>query len=517
MIPFYCASVVLLCFIQRLSMVWRVRFAFDSWGHFYFLTAVKRQKTGPFAPIWINVAEGGPFHYPLLTHWLLSLLPEATLQKRIKAINPFFEALWLGFCMVLSFWAEVDAVVVLGAGLLYIFTPMMFSKVAIGSTSHFTTRLYSELSTGLLLLLAFLPLPASDVVLCILMAFLVAYIVLSSKFGLQVVLLVVLPAALFTPKPVLVAALIFGFIGAVAASRGSVLNVWREQGRHLLWYLGEVRKGTVPASDRNSLALFREALALSNTKEKLIQFGFVLAGRNSFTGLAIKFPVVIIVALLSWGGLEGAVAANGFTVIISVAVFVFILINSTVLIFLGEGERYLNHFAFLIILVFAEWALTGGETIWYWLAVSWGIAYWLCELVLLGLLGLNQAREDQDGTFTTLTRIAPEGSVVLCYPYHVLPPWRLLASSTLRPIFPIVGTGHGASRLKKMERYPFMNLSYLEELRRDFGLAFVIVKDSKLDHESKQQLTLAGWNAISDTKADGITIFKYSQRTDEQE
>jgi hypothetical protein len=68
-----------------------------------------------------------------------------------------------------------------------------------------------------------------------------------------------------------------------------------------------------------------------------------------------------------------------------------------------------------------------------------------------------------------------------------------------------------------MERYPFMNLSYLEELRRDFGLAFVIVKDSKLDHESKQQLTLAGWNAISDTKADGITIFKYSQRTDEQE
>ena len=505
------AAVVLVCLLQRLSMVWRVRFSFDSWGHLYFLTAVKRQKTGPFAPIHADVAEGGPFHYPLLTHWLLSFLPQAVLGRWIKAVNPVFEALGLAASMALARAAGLDGLVVAAAGLAYVFTPMMFSKVAIGSTSHFTTRLYSELSAGLLLLLAFLPLPLSGAVLVLPMAVLVAYIVLSSKFGLQMVLLVVLPAALLAWKPALIAGLVLGFAGAVAVSQGGILKTWREQGRHLLWYLGETRKGKMPIADRNGLAPFRKAFAAPSLKEKIVHFGFALAGRNFFSGLVLKFPVAIAAALLVWSGsASGPVADNGVFALLGVAFFVYGVVNTTVFIILGEAERYLNHFAFLIVLVFTEWAFAGGGLIWFWLALAWGALYWLGELVLLGLMGLNQPREDEDGAYRALVAAAPAGSVVLAYPYHVMPPCRLLTTSSLRPIFPIIGTGAGTARLKAMESYPFIDLAHLGELRRDFGLAFVVTQDNKLDEAGRNRLEADGWQILPGDKNAGITLYRHA-------
>lgn len=505
------AAIVLVCLLQRLSMVWNVRFSFDSWGHFYFLTAVKRQKTGPFAPIHVDVLAGGPFHYPLLTHWFLSFLPQAMLGRWIKAVNPMFETLGLAAYLALSVAAGLDAGVVAAAGLVYVFTPMLFSKVAIGSTSHFSTRLYSELSAGLLLLLAFLPLPLSGAVLVLLMVVLVAYIVLSSKFGLQMVLLLVLPAALLAWKPALLAGLVLGFASAVAVSQGGILKTWREQGRHLLWYLGETRKGKMPITDRNGLAPFREAFTAPSLKEKIVHFGFALAGRNSFSGLALKFPVAIAAALLVWSGAaSGPVADNGVFALLGVAFFVYGVVNTTVFIILGEAERYLNHFAFLIVLVFTEWAFASGGLIWFWLALAWGVLYWLGELVLLGLMRLNQPREDEDGAYRALVEAAPAGSVVLAYPHHVMPPWRLLTTSSLRPVFPIIGTGAGTARLKAMESYPFIDLAHLGELRRDFGLAFVVTQDNKLDGAGQNRLEADGWQILPGDKNAGITLYRHA-------
>lgn len=510
------SAVVLACFLQRLSMVWRVRFSFDSWGHLYFLTAVKHQRTGPFAPIQVDVAEGGPFHYPHLTHWLMSFLPQAVLGRWIKVVNPVFEALGLAASMALARTAGLDAGVVAAAGLAYVFTPMVFSKVAIGSTSHFTTRLYSELSAGLLLLLAFLPLPLSSAMLVLPMVVLVAYIVLSSKFGLQMVLLVVLPAALLASKPAPIAGLVLGFASAVAVSRGGILKTWREQGRHLLWYLGESRKGKLPITDRNGLAPFRMAFGAPCLKQKIVHLGFALVGRNSFSGLVLKFPVAIATALLVWNGAaSGPVADNGVFALLGVAFLVYGVVNTTVFIILGEAERYLNHFAFLIILVFTEWAFAGGGLIWFWLVIAWGVLYWLGELVLLGLLGLNQPREDEDGAYRALVEAAPEGSIVLTYPYHVIPPWRLLTTSSLRPVFPIIGTGAGTARLKAMESYPFIDLAYLGELRRDFGLAFVVIQDSKLDEVGRNWLEADGWQILPGDKNAGVTIYRHDGSTGE--
>ncbi|OZB49438.1 MAG: hypothetical protein B7X60_01135, partial [Polynucleobacter sp. 39-45-136] len=289
--------VAFLCFFQRLTMVWNQNFPFDSWGHLYFIVSVKRQRTGPFKPIWTDVVGGGYYHYPLLTHWFISLLPESILISRwVKVLNPIFEGVALLFCMLLSLWAGISPVTVSASGLLYIFTPMIFSKVGIGPTSYFSTRLYSELSTGMLLLLTFLPLPLDRSILILLVGLLVSYIALSSKFGLQMLFLVIIPAAFLSQKFYFLLAIIIGLTFSIFISKGVAIKIWREQWNHLLWYLSKVK--TMPISDRNSFLNFKKAFSTSGLKEKVKNIAFLIVGKNSFTSTILKFPILVAIPIL---------------------------------------------------------------------------------------------------------------------------------------------------------------------------------------------------------------------------
>jgi hypothetical protein len=42
---------------------------------------------------------------------------------------------------------------------------------------------------------------------------------------------------------------------------------------------------------------------------------------------------------------------------------------------LGEAERYLNHFSYLIALVFADYVFIDKGIAWYWIAILWWILY----------------------------------------------------------------------------------------------------------------------------------------------
>ncbi|MCB1508917.1 MAG: hypothetical protein KDI98_09300, partial [Hyphomicrobiaceae bacterium] len=85
-----------------------------------------------------------------------------------------------------------------------------------------------------------------------------------------------------------------------------------------------------------------------------------------------------------------------------------------------------------------------------------------------------------------------------------------LTTSSLRPIFPIIGTGAGTARLKAMESYPFIDLAHLGELRRDFGLAFVVTQDNKLDEAGRNRLEADGWQILPGDKNAGITLYRHA-------
>ena len=75
-----------------------------------------------------------------------------------------------------------------------------------------------------------------------------------------------------------------------------------------------------------------------------------------------------------------------------------------------------------------------------------------------------------------------------------------------------MGTGPGTARLKAMESYPYIDLSHLQELRRDFDLAFVVAQDRLLTQAAIGQLKSDGWHALPAEKSKGITIFTHPEQ-----
>lgn len=501
-----------LCFLQRLSLVWRNPLVFDSWGHLFFLTAVRDQKTGPFKPINVNVVSGGPFNYPLLSHWLLSrVFPACIPLNWIKAANPIIEAVCLALYMIIAYSAGLSVEVVTSTAILYVFTPMIFSKVSIGPNGLFTTRLYSELATGILMMLAYLPVPLSSFILTSIMAVLVAYVLLSSKFGLQVLVLLVLPSSILTGNFSLALALIFGTCLALLVTKGQAWNVWLEQWRHLEWYFREAKQKNAPIVDRNSVNTFRRAFENKSRKKQMIELMFALAARNSFTALIVKFPVAVFTMLVFLFVQHDHLLQNGnFGPVLLIAAVIFVLVNTTIMIIVGEAERYINHIAFLVLLNFSYWAIASENPYLIYFFLGLGVAYWIAEILLLGLFKLGQKQLDEDGAMEFLKSNYPEPITVLSWPHHVLSPWRIMVESKHQPIFPIAATGDRAAFLKSIEKYPYIDLSKVEDLRREFGLQCIILEEADTYEEDIARLLAEGWQKYEGSSLSGISIYAFN-------
>ena len=474
---------------HRLTIIWRSSRKFDSWGHLFFVTAVQEQRSGFTNSIDMRVVEGGPFHYPLFVHWCLSWIPREFLLRHAGLINPVVEAV----CVVaLLSWFHAIGLpmdILVWTFMVYMLTPLMFSKVAVGpNVTQFTTRIYSELTATMVFALAisdgFLPWAVEFSVF----AALIAFIVLSSKFGMQVIVLILFPTSILVWKLSLVFGVVAGFGLALLISRAQLINILRAQIQHLVWYFRNMRNGSLPMANRTNFAfLWSGRLTLQDRLVKLVI-------RNPYTAMLIKAPVFLLTPLwawLVWRG-DGAGTWTDLIVFMVVSYVIFVLTIQKPFLFLGEGERYVSHFGLLHALLFVLAIQTAGAPAVLWFAVFYGALYWTVEVYVFGVRRYREADFDEERV-TAFLRSLPDETVVLSYPYHVAPPWRLLVETKLRPIFPVVATGPGATRLKEWENYPYMDLAHIDALREEFGLQVIVAQDSKMTDESRTQAFDGGW------------------------
>lgn len=477
-------------FLQRLTLVWRYHRKFDPWGHLFFVCAVQEQRTGPVNPINVPVVEGGEFHYPLFVHWCLSGIPKKFLLRFAELINPIVEAILISMLLIFLYVTGMDEDVIIWTFLLYMFTPLLFSKVALGpNVTQFTTRIYSELAATLMLAV----IVGSDVLplalQCVLTSTLIAFIAMSSKFGLQVITLIFLPVSLLLMN----GALIFGWIAglglAILISRGALLNTFQAQLDHLIWYFKGMRDGSLPMADRSSFSFLKEKGA---GYFRNVMFGLLI--RNPYTVLLIKAPSFCLLPLwifFLWKN-NAWNEWHNLLIFLTVTYAVFFLTVQKVFQFLGEGERYISHFAFFYALVFSVTAMTIQANGLLWLMLAYGALYWVLEVIVFGVRRYGKQDFDEDEV-VGLMKTLPEGTVVLPYPYHVAPPWRLMIETKLKPIFPIVATGPKVEQLREWETYPFMDLAYANQMHSEFGLQVIVVQDSKMTEESWHTFKSIGW------------------------
>ncbi len=502
-------TICTLCTIQRLTMCWRVPRAFDSWAHLAFTIAAKRQKSGIYGPI--SLSPGHKLHYPLLAHRAIGLLPETLLLRYAGVINVFVESTFL-LVFLLMIGESASPRVVMLTGLLHVLTPMLFSKVTLGTSSHFSPRLYSELMCNLVVISVWGPAHPAQPVQWGIVAGGSCYLLMSSKFGTQVCFFLLLPAMVVSSRWDLAACVTASVLICLTVSGGQFAQAIREQVSHLHWYWNRGRFSRSGVGARGHWQEIARAFKIPAWRERMEQLALAIGARNPWTAILVKMPIVSVLAISAilspdiWR--ESSLMDCLPT--LAVAFVVFAMTTFGPMRIFGEAERYLTHCSFLIsyaaVVVIA--ALPNSFVVMVALLV-WGSLYWFAELALLGILRLNAPKHDEDGAIRTLRNATVSGEVVLAYPHHVIPFGRILLESGATPIFPVFGIGGPKAQLLEREEYPYVDLSHLAWLRQRCALRCIVAQGSDLEDSDREALSADGWVPVGLPWPDGIEAYRH--------
>jgi hypothetical protein len=479
----------IIAFGARLVAVRRAGVGFDTYGHLYLAGEVRTQRSGPFGAIMTKVVGAAPYRHPFLWHWLIGMIPVEAVVRHQKWISPILDGLF-----TLCIYATLRSVGFseegsFQAALLYVFTPMWFSRLSIGPRiSSLTPRLASELAANLFFMATLLPERWSPGWTLVVGGTLSAFVLLSSKFGVQALLFLAPAAALLAWKAGPVLGLCAGFCIAIAVTRGEFLTTVGSQLAHLRWYYRENRRGTTFVSSRNSWRRLVERKHGDDLKASAKEFIGKLLLLNSYTGTLLKMPVLfaaLCLPALAWH--RGfAPAPAPMLAPVAAATLVFLLINRPALLFLGEAERYLNHVAFFIVAVASMFAEALGVRWMVACLLAYGLAYWVLESFVLHKVyppGAAERQHADDEIIGYLKQAPAPEQAVLAYPYHAAGGvYRIMLEAGKRTVFCFM-TEKGF--MEEFEReysagYPYTKLERLDEMSRELGVATVIVDVQKL-------------------------------------
>lgn len=461
--------------------------AFDVHGHLYFAQTLAEQRAGPFGSITMKVVGASGFTQPFMWHWLIGRFDSQFIRMRQAWLNALVDAVFVCAAFVLTRLAGFGNEEALLAVAVYLLTPMWFSSLAIGPRiAGFTPRLSAEVATNLFFLLTLLPVDLPSPWVFAAAVLLAAFVLSSSKFGVQAMLLMAPLAGALAGRPLPVAALAAAVILLVIASRGRALAQLQAQLAHLGWYFRENLRGRMHVSDRNSVRALLRTTGASRA-DRFARTLYRAVGENSYTAVALKMPIL---GLLTYAAIAAGIGVytgglRPLAAPVAAGVVLFLLINLRPLLFLGEAERYLNHVAWFIALLAArvamehslQWALAA--------ILAYGLGFWLLEsfaLPRLTPLRMRQrAREDAAIIGDLRQRMPPD--VVLCYPYHAGGgAWRVMAETPHQVVYCFGLNADFARRFNEQyaAAYPCVRLDRLDEMADEYQIGYLVVDRREL-------------------------------------
>lgn len=488
-------ALVLLAVISRLLVVRSSVTRFDAYGHMYFAKEIKRQRTGVFGEIILNIVGSTGFIQPFLWHWLVARFPIDRVVRFQRWINPMLDALFALAIYFIVLWCGLGKVYALYASALYICTPMFFSVVSKGPRiSSFTPRLSSELATNLFFVVSLLPLGLPEWAAITIAAVLAAFVILASKFGLQALLFItpLVSLLLLTPDPLL--SMMLGFVGVLAVSRGKFWASVSAQVKHLVWYCKKNLKGEMPISRRNS---FKALFQMDPSKGKitnLLNIAYQMATVNSYTSVLVKMPVLLAVLglyIVAWQT-EGVQIEYTYLMPVLAGVIVFFVINYPPFLFLGEAERYLNHVAFFIVLAVVQLSVELSTHWVLWSVLGYGVLYWFAEVLFLGRYASKAMGANNKAFGEIIDHLVSVNTplVVLVYPYvSGGGVYRVMLETDHKVIF-VFGISEEFSKTFDREyadTYPYVKLNQLDRMSEDLGVNCVVVFKKALENKGLGQ------------------------------
>ena len=471
---------VFACVIQRSTLAFLSRCSFDTYGHLYFAKLVRKQKSGPFGSIKTNVLGSTSFHHPFLWHWVITIFGTKNLNYLKKLFNPILDSLFCGFIVYGAWISGFNGPESFICGLLYIFTPMWFTVLSLGPrVSVLTPRLTSEIFFCVSIMLVYCPFSISSPFKIILSSMCMTIVILSSKFGKQVIIFVVPFLIITTLSEELLYSLILCFFFSVVFSSGSIYDEIKSQFNHLIWYYRNNKSNNTSISNRNSISNLIKITKGLLLKEKLKLIFFSILRENSYSSTLIKIPFLVffIYALISD---YGFVNENHAQIIFPV-VIIFIIINTKNFLFLGEAERYLNHISFFLIFGFIE-IYKRIEFMYIIYFVFFGISYFAFEIIYLSLLRKrSHKREMVDRDIIKYILNRGVHCNIICYPFHSVGVYRILYETSASVIYPL--NNHRFYDKVVGGKYPYVDLRKMlaTDVGKEVNLAIVSCKNSRED------------------------------------
>jgi hypothetical protein len=487
-------------FIRWLSSR-KLRVDFDTYGHLYYIKELSRIRATPWSDIKIQCWSGENFSHPFFLHWLLSFLPQEALLKNQRLVNIIMDSLFVVSIFIVSKYIlrslELSVLVIL----IYTFTPVIFTKTAMGPRmNNFSPRLFTEILFNLLafVMLNFFDLTSLEYFICLVL--LVSSILFTSKFGVQVIFFI-LPIYSFVAKdfyPIL--AIFISLLFLIIISRGKVLFQLKRQFIHLYEYFIYNNSVKNPNRDKNKF-LIPKLKHLTNpleVKSFLRNYLFY----NSYTIVLIKFPIFIIyisLLVLNIFGSTNKFYLDDSTILILITTSVFLFTSLKNFLFLGESERYLNHIVAIIIIATIKNLELNGRLDFAYFIVLYGIIFWLVELFLFHKFTNNDNRALADIEIEEVLQKNEHSRVVLSIPYHNFSVYRLMLNTKHFSIFPYHMTHEVRAKfnLNFEYKYPFLDVKKLSEIVDFTNCSCVILDVNSISKDVFSRINLSSdWHEV---------------------
>ena len=287
----------------------------------------------------------GVYAYPYLYHWLLAIFPKKRRDMVEPISSPFFDAIMIAVAMLFAeHWAMKMGVensqqftVLLG---LFMATSPALLNVSIGPRAYQgTARTLGELLFVIFMLCTYYYLYSQSSVWLIGVLLSGAMVLLSSKFGAQVVIFLLVTMSILSGNMVLLLFPFAIFLSALLVSGGSYWVIFKNHTSHLFLYARSLMHLHTAVKTVNSWAVVKE-LGKAIVKGDWRQSVDILLHRITLTAALVRYPQALIAGYcLFTFGFPDRVVQHWFVA----SGVIFILVSLRPLRFLGEADRYLEY------------------------------------------------------------------------------------------------------------------------------------------------------------------------------
>tara|TARA_B100000989_G_scaffold1766_1_gene1116 strand:+ start:9300 stop:10868 length:1569 start_codon:yes stop_codon:yes gene_type:complete len=489
---------VTITFVLRYLIIFKSENNFDVFGHLYFVKQVKKKGRGPFTSIETRILESVEIEHPFLWHWFVGRLPIGLIIKYNRLLNPLLDSVYVLIIYFLTLkmgFSLEDASWVI---LLYLFSPLFFTKLNLGPRIFCTPRLFSEVLVNLFLILTILPLGINDELRILLGAICVFFVLGSSKFGLQAILFLTPLVCIFENNFVPLATSFAGLVGILVCSNFRFAKSVKEQLKHLAWYFKKNLTNETAVSRRNDfkrIFSFEKDKTLTNNFSRLI---IRLVQDFSYSSIILKFPCFLLffVFLIFCQNDETIRSLNIFAGPVLASAILFILVSLPLLLFLGEAERYISHASFFALLGTVVMAKSLSLEFILYILLIYGILYLLIEIFLLP--DSRASRKYEDLKLLSFLQKQNFKINLILYPFHAIGIWRVLLQTPANVLFPF----HNKHKLKKLienrycPEYPYTNLDHLEEMAAELGINMLVFDKKELSRKLPSWRIGENWNEL---------------------